>query len=116
MGWITIITGLLLPLLQQCRDKQGATEDPQGYLRANYDESTGKLDPEIVKSAIPQTRRAIKKALNQTPRDQRDRFPRYRRSEVYDIAEQGLLKAMNATPDEAAQVMAAAAELPDDEE
>jgi len=116
MGWITIITGLLLPLLQQCRDKQGATEDPQGYLRANFNQSTGKFNPSVIKAAIPQTRRAIKKALKQTPRDQRDRFPRYRRDEVYGIAEQGLLKAMNATPEEAAQVMAAAAELPEDEE
>ena len=116
MEWVTLITGLLLPLLQRCREKQGATEDPQEYLRANYDESTGKFNPDVVNATVPQTRRAIKKAFRQTPKDQRGKFPRYRRDEVYDIAEKGLLKAMNATPDEAAQVMAAAAELPDNDE
>jgi hypothetical protein len=116
MEWITLITGLLLPLLQNCRNKQGATEDPQEHLRNNFDESTGKFNPEIVNAAVPQTRRAIKKAFRQTPKDERKHFPRYRRDEVYDIAEKGLLKAMNATAEEAAQVMAAAAELTEDDE
>lgn len=115
MEWITLITGLLLPLLQRCREKQGATDDPQVYLRAVYNPETGKFPEEVVNDAVPQTRRAIKKAFRDTPRDQRKNFPRYRRTEVYDIAEKGLLKAMNAAPEEVAQVMAAAAELPDEE-
>lgn len=115
MDWFTIITGLLLPFLQKCREKQGATDDPQEYLRSVYDPTTGKFPEEVVQSAIPQTRKAIMKAFRQTPKDKRKDFPRYRRSDRYELAEQALVKAMNATPEEAAQVMAAAAELPDDE-
>lgn len=116
MEWLTLITGLLLPFLQKCREKQGATQDPQEYLRSVYDHNTGKFPEDVVNDAVPQTRKAIRQAFRQTPRDERRNFPRYRRHEVYEIAEKGLLKAMNATPEEAAQVMAAAAELPDDEE
>ena len=116
MEWITLITGLLLPFLQKCREKQGATQDPQEYLRSVYDHGTGKFPESVVNEAVPQTRRAIKTALRQTPKDQRKHFPRYRRADVYDITEKGLLKAMNAAPEEVAQVMAAADELPDDEE
>lgn len=116
MEWLTLITGLLLPLLQRCREKQGATGDPQEYLRSVYDPTTGKFPEEVVQSAIPETRRAIVKAFRQTPKDKKKEFPRYRRSDRYELAEQALIKAMNASPEEAAQVMAAAAELPEDEE
>lgn len=116
MEWLTLITGLLLPLLQRCREKQGATQDPQEYLRSVYNESTGKFPEDVVNEAVPQTRRAIQKAFRQTPKNQRKDFPRYRRADRYELAEKALVKAMNATPDEAAQVMAAAAELPEEEE
>ena len=77
---------------------------------------TGKFPEDVVNDAVPQTRKAILKAFRQTPKDKRHEFPRYRRADRYELAEQALVKAMNATPDEAAQVMAAAAELPEDEE
>lgn len=115
MEWVTLITGLLLPFLQKCREKQGATDDPQEYLRSIYDPETGKFPEDVVKSAIPETRKAIQKALRQTPKEKKKDFPRYRRADRYELAEQALLKAMNASAEEAAQVMAAAAELPDEE-
>jgi len=116
MEWLTLITGLLLPLLQRCREKQGATGDPQEYLRSVYDPTTGKFPEEVVNEAVPQTRKAILKAFRQAPKDQKKTFPRYRRADRYELAEKALIKAMNASPEEAAQVMAAAAELPEDEE
>lgn len=116
MEWFTLITGLLLPFLQKCQEKQGATQDPQEYLRANYDEATETFNRDVVKAAIPETKRAIIKAKREASREDRKTFPRYKKADIYELTEKALLKAMNATKEEAAQVMAAAAALPDDEE
>jgi hypothetical protein len=115
MEWVTIIGGLLLPMLAKCWNKT-SVEDPQTVLKANYDPSTGKMDSDIVNDAIPATRRAVRKARkNADPSDRRE-FPRYTRHELYYIAEKNLIDAMNAPPEKVEQVMAAAAALPDEDD
>jgi hypothetical protein len=113
MEWFTIISGLLLPMLAKCQSKT-STEDPQHLLRSKVNAETGRLDREVVRSAIPTTRRAVRKAWQQTPRDQRSDFPRYSRTEMYDLAEKTLVEAMNAPSEKVVEVMAAAASLPDE--
>jgi hypothetical protein len=109
-----LILGLLGPLLAKCLDKV-SSEPPKEYLAPHYNESTGRMDPDIVREAIPQTRRAVLKARRQSSREERRSMKRYSYDDLYKLAEKKLIEAMNATPDEVAAVYAAAKALPDED-
>lgn len=97
MEWFVIISSLLGPLLAKCQQAT-SSEDPQEMLRESYNETTGRMDESIVRSAVPATRQAIRKAWRNATKEERKTFPRYSRSEVYEIAEAKLIEAMNADP------------------
>lgn len=115
MEWFTLIASFLQPLLLKCFEKTSA-EDPQQVLREAYDPVTGKMDPEIVNDAIPNTRRAAAKARRSAPRSQRKNFPRLSKAELYDYAERTLIDAMNATPEKVQAVRGVAASMTDDDD
>ena len=113
MEWLPIIFKFLDMFLAQCQNAV-SSETPQAYVLAHYNAATGKLERGIVLDAMTQTYRAIRKARHElSPADRKD-FPRYSRTEVYDITEHRLLDAMNATDDQVAAARAAAATLEDD--
>lgn len=114
MDWAVIIGGLVGPLIAQCFSKF-STEDPQEYLRAHYDAASGKLDPSVVRDAMNQTRRAIRKAHRSASRQDRKTMPRYSNQDIYDLTEQNLLKAMESPKSEVLAAFATAASLGDDE-
>ena len=107
MDWVSIIGTFLFPLLAKCFSGF-SSEKPQYYLRCHYDEASGTMDSGLVTDAIPQTRRAIRKAYRSTPRSERGAFPRYSREELYAIAEQKLIEAMNASDEQISAAYAAA--------
>jgi len=114
MEWLALISQFLLPALLKCFETT-SMEDPQEYLRENFNSSTGKFDRDVVRDAIPATRRAVRQArLSASPKERRA-FPRYRRSDLYELAERSLVAAMNAQPERVAELRAAAAGLPDDD-
>lgn len=115
MDFTALIISLLQPLLLKCWDKT-STEDPQEFLRSNYDATTGKFDRDVVEDSIPQTRRAVRKARQRLNRDERRQFPRYGRAELYELAERNLLESMNAPPSAVGAVRALAERLPDDDD
>ena len=114
MDWAAIIGGIVGALIAQCFSRF-STEDPQEYLRANYDAATGKLDSSVVRDAMNQTRKAIRKAHRQASRQDRKTMPRYSNQDIYDLTEQNLLKAMNAPKSEIVAVFATAASLGEDD-
>ena len=110
-----LISGFLLPMLAKCQ-QQTSSEDPQEFLKSHYDSSTGKFDPDVVRDAIPATRRATRKAYRSSSRSERRDFPRLDAKGYYDLAEEKLKEAMDAPPEKVAAVMASAATLPDGDE
>lgn len=115
MDFTALIISLLQPLLLKCWDKT-STEDPQEFLRSNYDATIGKFDRDVVEDSIPQTRRAVRKARQRLNRDERRQFPKYSKTELYELTEKGLLESMNAPPETVGSVRAMAAGLPDDDD
>lgn len=115
MEWISIILPLLQPMLLKCFEKT-SMEDPQEYLRSNYNASTGKLDRDVVLDAIPATRRAIRKAHRNASRAERKNFVRLSKSELYEITEKSLIESMNAPPEAVAACREVAAGMPDDDD
>ncbi len=113
MDWIALITTFLMPIWAKCQENM-SSETPAEYLADHYDATTGKMDPGIVRDAMPGTRRAIRKALRATPQKDRGEFPRYSRDEIYVITEKKLIEAMNAPPEAVAAAKAVAATLGDD--
>jgi hypothetical protein len=114
MEWLTLVLGFLQPILLKCWDKT-SSEDPQEYLRANFNSATGKMSREVVEDSIPSTRRAVRKARQESPRVERKNFPKYSREELYDLAEKGLIESMNAPPEVVAKARAVATGLPDED-
>jgi len=115
MEWITIILTFLQPLLAKCFS-QVSSETPKDFLSGYYNASTGKMDSWIVRHSMGQTRRAILKTRRSLSRQERRDFPRYSNSDIYGLTEQQLIEAMNAPDDKLAEVFAAAAALPDDDD
>lgn len=113
MEWVTIISTLLLPMLAKCWGNQGT--DPQEYLKANYNSTTGRMNPDVVNAALPTTRRAMHKAKMQC-KDRRERrnFPAYNKAQIYELAEKNLIDAMNANDEKAMAVYEAADKLGDE--
>ena len=114
MEWLTIITTFLQPIILKCFEKTSA-EDPQEFLRSNYNAATGRMNPEVVEDAIPATRRAVRRAHRSLSREDRKKFPRYTREELYDVAEKSLIDSMNAPQERVAAVRSEAAGLPDED-
>lgn len=112
MEWIPLVLNFLQPLLLKCFEKTSA-EDPQEFLKENYNAVSGKMNPDVVADAIPSARRAARRARLDAPHSERKNFPRYTKAELYDIAEKGLIDSMNAPPEKVAAVRAAAAAIPD---
>ena len=100
-------------MLAKCFN-QLSSETPAEYLKPHYDEATGKMDHGIVRDAMPQTRRAIRKAHRQATREERQSLPRFSREDIYNLTEEKLIEAMRATPETVAAVFAAAESIEDD--
>lgn len=113
MEWVTIISTLLLPILAKCWGDEEGT-DGQEFLKANYNTTTGRMNPNVVNRALPATRRAMHKAKMQC-KDRRERrnFPAYTKAQIYELAEKNLIDAMNANEDKAIAVYAEADRLGD---
>lgn len=114
MDWAAVIISFLQPLALKCWE-QISTEDPQAFLKANYDTMTGRMDPDVVDDAIPVTRRAVIRARKSASRSERKSFPRLSRQDLYNLAEQGLVKAMNASTPEVESARLMAAEMSDED-
>lgn len=110
-----LISGFLLPMLAKCQS-QTSSEDPQEFLKSHYDASTGKFDPDVVRDAIPATRRATRKAYRAATREEQRDWPRLDRRGFYELAETNLKEAMEAPPEKVAAVMSSAQTLPDGDE
>ena len=110
MEWLPIIFKFLDVFLAQCQNAV-STETPQEYLRAHYDSASGTMERNVVLDAMVQTRRAIRKARQELSPADRHRFPRYSRDDVYQMTENRLIDAMNATDDQVIEARAAAAAL-----
>lgn len=115
MEFLPLILNFLQPFLLKCFEKT-STEDPQEFLRSNYDAASGKFDRDVVIDSIPQTRRAVRKARQRLNRDERREFPKYSKAELYELTEKGLLESMNAPPSAVSSIRAMAAGLPDDDD
>lgn len=116
MEWLPIIFQFLQPMLAKCfSQSEAAAQDPQEYLKANYDAETGKMDPSLVRRSMGTTRKAIRKAHRQATREERKTFPRYSRDDIYQMTEKKLVEAMQAPQEQVQAAFALAAELPDDE-
>jgi hypothetical protein len=110
MGWEALIISLLQPMLLRCFE-QFSSEDPQRYLQDCCD-IYGNLYPDVVHDAMPQTRRAVRRAWLSNREDRpSEPFPRMTRRELYRLTEQTLLDSMNATPGEMQAVRERADEL-----
>lgn len=115
MEWISLITGILGPLLLKCLGKTSA-EDPRAFLTSHYDASTDSFSGNVVQDALPQTYRAIRMARRRTAPKDRKNFPRYSRDEVVSMTKDHLKKSMNATDDQLTACKAMADQLPDDDD
>lgn len=115
MEWLALVERLFGPLLLKCFEKTSA-EDPQDFLRSQYNAHTGTMDRDVVQDSIPQMRRALRRARRDADRDERRNFPRLSKSELYDLTEQELIKAMNAPPETVASARAVASGLPDEDD
>ena len=116
MEWVTIIMGLLGPFFAKCHsNSEQAARDPKEFLRANYDEATGKMSRDLVRKGMPQTRKAIRKAHRDASKEERKTFPRYSKTDIYQMTEKKLVEAMQAPTEEVEAAFAVAAQLPDDE-
>jgi hypothetical protein len=110
MGWEALIISLLQPMLLKCLENFSA-EEPQDYLKGCCD-VYGNLYPDVVQDAMPQTRRAVRRAWLSNKEDRpTEPFPRLSRHELYRLTEQTLLNAMNATPEELQAIRGAAENL-----
>jgi hypothetical protein len=114
MDWITIILGLLGPIIAKCF-QQTSSENPHDVLRAAYNEATGRMDPDLVNDCIPAARQAANKAHRQASRSDRKRFPKLSRADLYEIAETKLIEAMKADGPTINAVLAAGHALGDDD-
>lgn len=97
MEWVTLVLSFVQPLLLKCFD-QVSSEDPQEFLKRNYDPVNGCFYPDVVEDAMPNTLRGVVRARRSLKKSERDQVPRYSRSDLYQLTEQALLDAMNATP------------------
>ena len=99
MGWEALIISLLQPMLLRCLENF-SSEEPQDYLHGCCD-VYGNLYPDVVQDAMPQTRRAVRRAWLSNKEDRpAGPFPKMSRHELYRLTEQTLLDSMNATPEE----------------
>jgi len=99
MGWEALIISLLQPMLLKCFENF-SSENPQDYLKDCCD-VYGNLYPDIVHDAMPQTRRAVRRAYLSGGSDRpAGEFPRYSRQELYRLTEETLRRSMEATPEE----------------
>ena len=112
MEWLTALLAFFQPIALKCFEKS-SSEDPQQVLREAFNPVTGRMDPDLVEDAVPAARRAAIHARRSLSKEERKRAPRMNRAELRDFAEQGLIKSMNASPDEVQQCRAVAATLPD---
>lgn len=112
MEWLTLLLNFFQPLALKCFEKT-SSEDPQQVLRENYDPVTGRMDWELVEDAVPVARRAAVRARRSLPREERKNTPRYTRAQLREVAEEGLIKSMNASPEEVAKCRAVAAQMKD---
>ena len=112
MEWLPIITTILGPLLAKCWGEQ--TERPQDFLARHYDSQRQRMEPVIVRRAMPQTRKAIAQAKRQMTRQQRKDMQKLSANDIYAITEQQLVAAMHADDSEVLGVFAVAAALKDD--
>lgn len=109
-----LILALLGPMLAKCLD-QVSSETPAEYLKPHFNSATGRMDPDIVREAMPQTRKAALKARRQASKEDRKKMQRLSYDDVYNITEKKLIEALNAPAEVVASVYAAAKELGDDD-
>ena len=114
MEWIPLVLNFLQPLLLKCFEKT-SSEDPQEFLRESYNPVTGKMDPDVVRDAMPETRRALRRARREAPASKKSEFPKLDRDGLYDLAEKGLIDAMNADPVKVTTIRAAASAIRDND-
>jgi hypothetical protein len=116
MGWSLLVSQFLMPFLLKCFSQQAdsSTESPQDYLRREYDASTGSISPSVVRQAMPMTAKAVRRAWRQTPKQERGPKPQLSREELYNLTQEKLVEAMNATPEQLAACAAMVAEMEDD--
>jgi hypothetical protein len=114
MDWISIIKGILGPIIAKCWEQTSA-EDPQVVLRSSYNATTGRMDPDLVYEAVPAVRRAAMQARRQATRKERKEFPRLSNNDLYQIAEEKLIEAMNASPEQVLAVFSAAESLTEED-
>lgn len=112
MEWVSLVTAFLQPIILKCFERTSA-EDPQEFLRENYNAATGRMDPDVVEDAIPATRRAANKAARSLPKEEQRKIPRHRREDWRQLAEQALIASMNAPPERVQAVRAEAEALVD---
>lgn len=112
MEWLTLLLSFFQPIALKCFEKTSA-EDPQQVLREAYDPITGRMDPELVEEAVPAARRAANRARRTLSKEERKNTPRYTRAQLREVAEEGLIKSMNASPEEVAKCRAVAAQMKD---
>ena len=107
MEWISLVTTFLQPIILKCFQRTSA-EDPQEFLRENFNPVTGRMDPDVVEDAIPATRKAARKAERSLPKEEKKKIPRHTREDWRQLAEQALIASMNAPPERVAAVRAEA--------
>lgn len=114
MEWITLITGILGPMLLKCMQKT-STEDPRAFLKSHYDATTDSFSGGVVEDALPQTYRATRIARRRTPPKDRKNFPRYSNDDIVKMTKDHLKDSMNATDTQLATCQAVADQLPEDD-
>lgn len=98
---ITII-GTLLPMLLSCFKQDESDTDPQAFLVANYNPSTGQFKDRLVRRCRPRTRKAARQTLG--PKEVR----RLTEDQIDEITHQSLLEGMHAPPKTVAACLAEA--------
>lgn len=115
MEWLTLVLNFFQPLVLKCFEKT-SSEDPQLVLREAYDPVNQRMDPSLVNQAIPRARQAANRARTSMSKAERKQFPRLSRSDLYEVAEKGLIDAMNATPEKMGSIRSVASALTDEDD
>lgn len=113
-AWEVLFTTILQSLLARCQSRV-SSEPLQEYARANYDPTTGRIDPQIVEEAMPNARVAAIRARRQLPASERRSIPRLSRQDLYEKTEAAIVAGMNASDEEVASCMEIANKLGPDE-
>lgn len=112
MEWLTLVLSFVQPLLLKCFE-QNFSEDPQAFLKQNYDPVNGMFYPDVVHDSIPAVRRGVIRARRSLRKAERAKAPQYSKADLYQLTEQALTDAMNATPEKVGAVRATAEALED---